>query len=344
MITKEIIKECVEKGFIRFIVDPNMGQGTVCQIGDRWFCFGGETAEKENPAEFLANADMDEVVRDVCETLDGYRQLPDSPEEYQYYEAFLSGCLKASPGGQENTVLRYRYRDSENFKETVVLSGKMTEAQYQELVSCTDGGAFVPSKAGLPDAHAACNGGIWYELAGYGHTEEPAGHVSVEQLLERFRKAKGKWDTPRPEHIPFLVASLCPPDSGTVRIYAGTEPDWDPNPHIVLDEQQTQWLIKQSYADPEQDGTGRLVAEVEKLEAELERNAPDGPYADADTILADLTDDCDMQFAGVAQDIFNIWKRSRDKDAVEQMFYEFTDMEFMDYLKLCRDTMAEKSK
>ena len=47
----------------------------------------------------------------------------------------------------------------------------------------------------------------------------------------------------------------------------------------------------------------------------LNTSTPEGIIIDSDTILADLL--------------------SKDKDAVKQMFFEFTDTEFDDYLDKC---------
>ena len=82
--------------------------------------------------------------------------------------------------------------------------------------------------------------------------------------------------------------------------------------------------------------TEQIIKEVE----ELNNNTPNGEIVDADTILVDLIENCDYEFSGFAQDIFNIWKESTDKQAVEQMFYEFTDMEFTDYLKKCKEKIT----
>mgnify|MGYP004664993059 FL=1 len=79
-----------------------------------------------------------------------------------------------------------------------------------------------------------------------------------------------------------------------------------------------------------------LLKEVE----ELNENTPFGFIKDADTILNDIIDETDYEFDGIAQDIFNIWRNSSDKKAVEQMFFEFTDMEFKDYLEKCKKEIS----
>lgn len=56
----------------------------------------------------------------------------------------------------------------------------------------------------------------------------------------------------------------------------------------------------------------KLLKEVEKLNT----NTPDGVVVDADTILVDVI------------------------QKVEQMFFEFTDMEFKDYLKKCKEEIT----
>ena len=82
--------------------------------------------------------------------------------------------------------------------------------------------------------------------------------------------------------------------------------------------------------------TADLIKDVEMLN----NNTPNGRIVDADTILVDLLENSDFSFTGFAQDIFNIWKDSSDKKAVEQMFFEFTDMEFEDYLHKCKDQIT----
>lgn len=82
----------------------------------------------------------------------------------------------------------------------------------------------------------------------------------------------------------------------------------------------------------------KLEMEIEKIEKMME-NLPDGMIRDADTVLADIMEDVDVKFPGVSQDIFNIWKNSSDKAAVEQMFYEFTGYEFPNFLEECQRTL-----
>ena len=80
----------------------------------------------------------------------------------------------------------------------------------------------------------------------------------------------------------------------------------------------------------------KLLKEVE----ELNSNTPDGVIRDADTIIIDAIQKNDFEITGIAEDIFNIWKNSSDKKAVEQMFFEFTDMEFKDFLEKCKDEIT----
>lgn len=77
--------------------------------------------------------------------------------------------------------------------------------------------------------------------------------------------------------------------------------------------------------------TREKIRQVELLNS----STPNGMIIDSDTILADLLQDVDNEVTEFSQDIFNIYKRSKDKDAVKQMFFEFTGTEFDDYLDKC---------
>lgn len=76
----------------------------------------------------------------------------------------------------------------------------------------------------------------------------------------------------------------------------------------------------------------KLLDEVIKLND----NVPDGIVYDADCILANIMEGSAYDFIGFAQDIFNIYKASSDKHAVTQMFYEFTGVEFHEFLERCK--------
>ena len=86
--------------------------------------------------------------------------------------------------------------------------------------------------------------------------------------------------------------------------------------------------------------SGKIMEELLHKVEELNANVPDGIVKDADTILVDMVQENDFEITGIAQDIFNIWKNSLDKKAVEQMFFEFTDMEFKDFLEKCKEEIT----
>ena len=83
------------------------------------------------------------------------------------------------------------------------------------------------------------------------------------------------------------------------------------------------------------DETEQAIQAVEDMAEHL----PNGLIRDADTVLVDIIKAVDFEFNGFAQDIFNIWRKSSDRKSVEQMFFEVTDWEFMDYLKKCQAVM-----
>ena len=76
-----------------------------------------------------------------------------------------------------------------------------------------------------------------------------------------------------------------------------------------------------------------LIEKIEKFNDST--NGKNGYIRDSDTILKDLVDECDFEFSGISQDIFCIYKRSHDKAAVRQMFFEFTGVDFEEYLEKC---------
>ena len=85
MITKGLIADGIRSNLVRFVVDPNMESGTVCQIGDSWFYFGGLTAEETSPEEYLATVPMEDIVDEIFDVLEGFREAEEYADEYDYY-------------------------------------------------------------------------------------------------------------------------------------------------------------------------------------------------------------------------------------------------------------------
>ncbi len=80
----------------------------------------------------------------------------------------------------------------------------------------------------------------------------------------------------------------------------------------------------------------QLLKDVE----ELNNNTPDGVIADADTILADILQSNDFEITGSAQEIFEIWKSSTDRESIENLFYALTGEKFRDYLEKCKNEIT----
>ncbi len=89
MITKNLIRDGIRAKLVQFVVDPNLESGTVCQIGDSWFYFGGLTAEELSPDEYVAEVPEDDIVNEIFEVLDDFRKDKELKDEYDYYEAIL---------------------------------------------------------------------------------------------------------------------------------------------------------------------------------------------------------------------------------------------------------------
>lgn len=90
MITHQMIVDGYRKGIVKLVDSPN-GDGTVCQIGDNWFYFGGEAAEGVSPEQYRNDVPEDGIIDEIYFTLkyfheDGGEYL----DEYMYYEFFLN--------------------------------------------------------------------------------------------------------------------------------------------------------------------------------------------------------------------------------------------------------------
>lgn len=68
----------------------------------------------------------------------------------------------------------------------------------------------------------------------------------------------------------------------------------------------------------------------------------DADTIDADTILCDLMEQTDFERNKIAQDIFIAWKYSDEnsRDAIEKMFYLFTEVPFDAFLMRCDKALS----
>lgn len=93
-ITKDMVCKGLERGYIKLVNNSDVCSNTVCQIGEFWFYFGGNTAEELLPEEYLRDIPFDTIVDEIHQVLDAFRKdWDDFGDEYMYYEAFLSDKL-----------------------------------------------------------------------------------------------------------------------------------------------------------------------------------------------------------------------------------------------------------
>lgn len=98
-ITESMLQKAYDTGVLKICslsdIDSNQATnntGTIAVIGDNWFWFGGETAEELTPDEYIANVGVEDTLREVLETLNGFQNDPceELNDEYAYYEAILT--------------------------------------------------------------------------------------------------------------------------------------------------------------------------------------------------------------------------------------------------------------
>lgn len=80
-----------------------------------------------------------------------------------------------------------------------------------------------------------------------------------------------------------------------------------------------------------------MIKEVEYLN----NNTPDGQIVDADTLLVDAIGENGLEITGIAQELFDIYLESTDKNTVKKMFFLFTGIEFDNYLVKCRNEITK---
>lgn len=94
-ITQDEISRGIDCDVVRFITDPNMDAGTVCEIGASWFYFGGPDAENAEPAEYVAKTPKADIARLVAEALQEFENEIEYTDEWAYYRAILDESLPA---------------------------------------------------------------------------------------------------------------------------------------------------------------------------------------------------------------------------------------------------------
>ena len=97
MITKEKIKMGLENGIVKLITNPTFETGTVCQIGENWFYFGGDTADNMSPDEYIAKIPTDDIVRSIYDVLEDFKNSGELIDEYLYYDRLLDESIPVAP-------------------------------------------------------------------------------------------------------------------------------------------------------------------------------------------------------------------------------------------------------
>lgn len=68
---------------------------------------------------------------------------------------------------------------------------------------------------------------------------------------------------------------------------------------------------------------------------ELAQSTPNGVIHDPDTVYADIMSKVDNEVSGIAREIFRLWEESRDRKALEELFFALTGVKFETYVDLC---------
>ena len=133
MITKQMIKDGYNKGFITLIKSPN-SDGIACQIGDIWFYFGGLTAEEcKTVEEYKASVDTKTILDEIYSVLNDFKNSGEELEdEYLYYEYYLK-----EKGIKEMKNVKELTRDElKELKESYLTKLKEDESpSYQDYVN-----------------------------------------------------------------------------------------------------------------------------------------------------------------------------------------------------------------
>lgn len=157
MITKKMIKDGIENGTVKFVVDPNLESGTVCQIGLSWFYFGGLPAEEMDPEDYLKAVPVDVIVMDIYDVLQDFLKSEFTYDEYRFYEAMLQ------PPKMTHMLITVCEREitTEKFPSLLLAQEAMKKELIQEGKAPEDiAPGYDDGDCGLGDYQAYANDGV----------------------------------------------------------------------------------------------------------------------------------------------------------------------------------------
>lgn len=97
-LTEKEILVALRNGRIQLITDPNMKSGTVCQIGEHWLYFGGQTAEEMTPEAYRRCVPEEDIANEIKGALDSFlsycSEYSECVDEYLYYLYYLRETAK----------------------------------------------------------------------------------------------------------------------------------------------------------------------------------------------------------------------------------------------------------
>ena len=87
--------------------------------------------------------------------------------------------------------------------------------------------------------------------------------------------------------------------------------------------------------------TENMIKQIEDKTEKIEA-MPMWGASEANTSFYALREETEFECNGIAQDIFDMWKRKDDsgRKAIEQMFYLFTEVTFDNYLMRCDKALS----
>ena len=133
-----MIAKGYDAGIVRIIDSPH-GDGAVCQIGDNWFYFGGQTAERETAASYVRAVPRDDIVRSIYEVLEDFRRESGTfGNEYMYYEAILREWQESIRDSKPSLpyILEFHYESIDSDPDTLIwiaFANPLSSKQVSEL-------------------------------------------------------------------------------------------------------------------------------------------------------------------------------------------------------------------